>query len=249
MQLQTGTYHGTKGWNAAMPTNLDSPQTLILAFGAKAYETNPHPFEALADAFPQSIIAGCSTAGEIAGDCVNDESVSVAYTRFSGTRLRRAHVEVADAGGSLQAGISLAQQLSGDDRPCAVLIISDGTCVNGTALVQGLTQSLPKGTSIFGGLAGDGSQFSSTWVLDGSAPRRNQICAIGFYGNQLRIGHGCDHGWSDFGPERRITKSEGNVLHELDGKPALDLGAVRVARIERSDVGDHTANPRPRSAA
>ena len=35
--------------------------------------------------------------------------------------------------------------------------------------------------------------------------------------------HGCDGGWSDFGPERRITRSEGNVLFELDGKPALDL--------------------------
>jgi hypothetical protein len=46
---------------------------------------------------------------------------------------------------------------------------------------------------------------------------------VGFYGERLRIGHGCEHGWSDFGPERRITRSEGNVLHELDGKPALDL--------------------------
>ena len=30
-------------------------------------------------------------------------------------------------------------------------------------------------------------------------------------------------GWLDFGPERRITRAEGNVLYELDGKPALDL--------------------------
>ena len=37
------------------------------------------------------------------------------------------------------------------------------------------------------------------------------------------VGSGCDGGWSDFGPERRITRSEGNVLFELDGKPALDL--------------------------
>jgi hypothetical protein len=60
-------------------------------------------------------------------------------------------------------------------------------------------------------------------VLDGTQPRRGHICAVGFYGERLRVGHGCDHGWSDFGPERRITRSQGNVLHELDGKPALDL--------------------------
>ncbi|MBK6863290.1 MAG: hypothetical protein IPG91_06735 [Ideonella sp.] len=37
------------------------------------------------------------------------------------------------------------------------------------------------------------------------------------------MSHGCDGGWSDFGPERRITRSQGNVLYELDGQPALDL--------------------------
>jgi hypothetical protein len=30
-------------------------------------------------------------------------------------------------------------------------------------------------------------------------------------------------GWTPFGPERIITRSEGNVLYELDGKPALSL--------------------------
>ena len=30
-------------------------------------------------------------------------------------------------------------------------------------------------------------------------------------------------GWTPFGPERTITKSDGNVLFEIDGQPALDL--------------------------
>src|SRR6185437_3335733 len=30
-------------------------------------------------------------------------------------------------------------------------------------------------------------------------------------------------GWDEFGPRRRITRSAGNVLYELDGEPALDL--------------------------
>jgi hypothetical protein len=46
---------------------------------------------------------------------------------------------------------------------------------------------------------------------------------VGLYGQRLHAGHGCGGGWSDFGPERRITRSDGNVLYELDGKPALPL--------------------------
>jgi hypothetical protein len=39
----------------------------------------------------------------------------------------------------------------------------------------------------------------------------------------LHITHGSRGGWDIFGPERLITRSENNVLYELDGRPALEL--------------------------
>ncbi len=153
---------------------------------------------------------------------MHDASISVAVTPFDHTRLRRAMTVIDNAGDSFDAGVRLAHQLAGE-RLRAVFVLSDGLCVNGTPLVDGLARHLPSGVSITGGLAGDGSRFAHTWVLDGGQPEANRICAVGFYGERLQVGHGCDGGWSDFGPERRITRSSGNVLHELDGSPALDL--------------------------
>ncbi len=49
------------------------------------------------------------------------------------------------------------------------------------------------------------------------------MSVVGFYGESLRIGIGCNAGWSRFGPPRSVTRSLGNTLHELDGRPALDL--------------------------
>ena len=37
------------------------------------------------------------------------------------------------------------------------------------------------------------------------------------------IGYGSRGGWEGFGPRRRITRSQGNTLLELDGQPALAL--------------------------
>jgi hypothetical protein len=76
---------------------------------------------------------------------------------------------------------------------------------------------------ITGGLAGDGSAFERTWVLAGGQVRTGHVAAVGLYGTRLQVGSGCQGGWMDFGPERTITRSEGNVLFALDGKPALDL--------------------------
>jgi hypothetical protein len=51
------------------------------------------------------------------------------------------------------------------------------------------------------------------------------VAGIGFYGPAIRVGHGSAGGWDLFGPRRRVTRSVGNVLFELDGEPALDLYA------------------------
>lgn len=222
MKLQTVTYRTADGWDSPLPADLDSGQTFVLVFAAPEFGVDPTPFKELAAAFPQSVLVGCSTSGEIAGTQVHDASISVAVARFEHTTLRRASTEVRGAQDSWAAGARLAQQLHAP-RLRAVFVLSDGLHVNGTPLVAGLTQNLPQGVVICGGLAGNGSRFQRTWVLDGAAPAAQRICAIGFYGERLRIGHGHDGGWSDFGPERRITRADGNVLYELDGKPALDL--------------------------
>jgi hypothetical protein len=120
------------------------------------------------------------------------------------------------------AGTRLAAQLPAEGLR-AVFVLSDGVGVNGSPLVAALGRGLPAGVRISGGLAGDGSRFESTWVLAGGQARQGQVCAVGLYGERLRVTGGHEGGWSDFGPLRRITRAEGNVLFELDGRPALDL--------------------------
>jgi hypothetical protein len=86
-----------------------------------------------------------------------------------------------------------------------------------------MAESLPGSVIITGGLAGDGSRFQRTWTLRDRRPASGWVSAVGFYGDRIRIGHGSKSGWDIFGPERAVTRAEGNVLYELDGLPALEL--------------------------
>ncbi len=226
MRVHTRHHFQERGWNEPLPVEDDGPSTLVLAFAAPGLLDDPAPLRGLAAAFPRSVVCGCSTSGEIVGDQVHDASVSVAIARFEHTAMRCVSTPVAGAADSFAAGVRLGAGLVAPEGPLrlrAVFLLSDGLAVNGTALVAGLSSVLPPGTSVTGGLAGDGAAFQRTWVMTGGTPRPGQICAVGLYGERLRVGHGCDAGWSPFGPQRRITRCEGNVLHELDGKPALDL--------------------------
>jgi hypothetical protein len=78
------------GWSSALPFELDSAQTLVLAFCAPDYYDARGPIDELLTAFPRSHVLGCSTAGEIAGAGLRDGSLSCAVMRFAETRLRRA---------------------------------------------------------------------------------------------------------------------------------------------------------------
>jgi hypothetical protein len=80
-----------------------------------------------------------------------------------------------------------------------------------------------QGVLISGGLAADGPRFERTWVLVDGVARVGFVTAVGLAGPDLAVRHGSRGGWDIFGPERLITKSEGNVLYELDGQPALEL--------------------------
>ncbi len=211
-----------RGWSQPLPVHMDSPDTWVLAFGDRALLDAPGALQELAAGFPQSVLMGCSSAGEIADRQVGDGGISVAVTRFHATHLRRASTPLADAAQSAAAGRRLAAQLPAEGLR-AVFLLAGGVAVNGTDLLRGLAAALPEGVAVSGGMAGDGSRFEKTWVLDDGQPREHCVTAVGLYGPQLRMGHGCSGGWTEFGPERRITRAEGNVLYELDGQPALAL--------------------------
>lgn len=201
---------------------MDSVQTLVIVFAAPEYLDQPDALLELIAAFPTSKVVGCSTAGEISGPYVNDTSLSIAVMQFEYSSIDVVSAKIEQAAESFAVGEKLASQLNREDLS-AVFVLSDGLHVNGSELVKGLNSALPRNVVVTGGLAGDGDRFQRTWVIRDRKPENGAITAVGFYGKQLRVTHGSRGGWDNFGPERRVTRSTGNILYELDGKPALDL--------------------------
>lgn len=221
MKVHALRYDPCSGWSGPFP-DVDSPRTLVVVFGGSVYMDEPGPVARLCDAYPRSRVIGCSTAGEIHGDRLDDDSLTVAVVAFERTRLASAAARVEDAAASFEAGASLARQLDDADLR-AVFVLSDGLNVNGSALATGINSVLEPHVVVTGGLAGDGERFERTWVVHEGKPATGWASAVGLYGDHVRYGHGSRGGWDIFGPERTVTRSIGNVLYELDGLPALDL--------------------------
>lgn len=205
-------------------------RTLVLAFGAPelgpADDAPPSWWTELRAAFPDAAIVGGSTSGEIHGERVLDRSVAVTVIDFDTTDVHRVTERVADHACSAAIGRSLGTRLAdaaGSGDLAAVLVVSDGTAVNGTELCAGLQAAVGPRVAVSGGLAGDGDRFAATWIADDHAVQGGVVTAVGLVGPDLEVRHGSQGGWFPFGPERTVSFSDDGVLHELDGRPALDL--------------------------
>jgi len=222
MHVETCSIKTGSSFSPASLSTLDSEETLVLLFGAPDLIDTPHRIREVVDACPRSHVMGCSTAGEIHGCEIFDDSIAVAAVRFDHTPIRTAHAAVHSPNDSYAAGRAIAAQLRQPSLR-GVLVLSDGLNVNGSELVKGLNDTLGEAVVVTGGLAGDGTHFKRTWVLKDRTPQSGYVTAVGFYGDHIRLGHGSKGGWDKFGPERQVTKSIGNVLYELDGRAALGL--------------------------
>ena len=221
MKIEQRKWCADQGWSPE-PSAHDERVSLILAFGGKQILADPTPLADLCKAYPKAAVVGCSTAGEIAGTSVSDDSLVTTAITFEHSRVQAVQLALDEVADSYEAGRRLALDLP-DEGLVHVIVIADGTLVNGSALVRGLNDHLPDGIQVTGGLAGDGERFEETVVFVGCEPKVGLIAAIGLYGERLRVGFGSLGGWDPFGPDRLITRSEGNVLFELDGRSALGL--------------------------
>ena len=221
MLVRTHRYEKEEGWGEPLPVD-GGTTDLLICFGSPEMVDETSPFRDLGEAFPDAVITGCSTAGEILGRELYDDSVVVAAVDFDSTRIRSSSAPVTVAS-SFETGALLARDLAEPGGLRGMFVLSDGLDINGSELTRGINSVVPEGVPVTGGLAGDGDRFSRTWVLVDGKPTEGHVTAVGFYGESVRIGHGSKGGWTMFGPERLVTRSEGNVLYELDGQPALRL--------------------------
>lgn len=164
-------------------------------------------------------LVGCTTDGEISTSGFTVSSAVLAGIVTDRVRFRAASVTGLRTD-SERAGRELAKKLPADARH--VQLLSDGLTGNGCALVRGMNLSLGPRVVVSGGTAGDARMFKQTWQFEGNRVLTDSAVAIAMSGD-FEVGTGVRSGWFPAGATKKVTRSRGNVVYELDGEPALSV--------------------------
>ncbi len=194
-----------------------------MVFGNRYALEDQDVFAEIKNLFPDGEIIIGSSCAEISSDTVNENSITITAIEFekSSFIIKTSNVLNKDLD-SYKTGNELINQFP-EEGLKYVFVVSEGSFINGSQLTRGMSASTDDNIVITGGLCGDDTRFEKTIAGYNENPKPGEIVAVGFYGETLDISFSIHGGWTPFGPERVVTKSEGNTLYELDGKPALDL--------------------------
>src|SRR5918997_1638352 len=218
---------------ALKKAGVDRPD-FVFMFGSIGYD-QPSLLRAVREATGGAPLTGCSAEGTINGDEADESNFSVVVTAISSEEQRWHH---GIASGLLEddsraVGQRVAQELlphlSSDT--IGMFVFPDGRLDFGVA-----RDNLD---NFFAGLEGNLSdeRFLPLWggganYYDNPGGQAYQYCddevitdgvSYALLSGKARAGWAISHGCIPIGGERKVTRSEGNVIYEIDGKPAMEV--------------------------
>lgn len=190
----------------------------------------------------QALLVGASTAGEIttAGPAPR-HSVAVMALHAPSMRFYAGVGEniKADARAAGKAAAAAVKQAAGDDTLKTFAMLPDVLVGNGAEIVRGVLDELGEHFPVVGGAAGDDFEFKQTYQYLNDTVYSGAVVGLGMSGD-FKFGVGVKHGWIPIGLPMKVTKSEGSVLHELNGKPAIKIYEDYFGEEEASQLKNDT---------
>lgn len=207
------------GWSNALQQEAEAQ--LCLVFGSRlTLESDQDAYQQLRALYPTAAIVTASTAGNIIDEELIDDAIIATAIHFKHTNIRT-HLFALTAAPASELGERIARHFDASDLSAVLLFSATG--INAGQLLAGINGVFGGRVPVSGGVAGDDYRFERTLIGLNDNLNEGQIVVIGLYGAAIKVAHGSKGGWDTFGPIRKVTRCEGNILYEIDGKPALDL--------------------------
>lgn len=106
---------------------------------------------------------------------------------------------------------------------CSTGINQKGEFFKGEEMVTPLKQYLGLEKIFFGGMAGDDWMLNGSFVFSNNKETDYGMVALVLNADKINLKGMAVTGWKPLGIKRTVTKSKGNLLYEVDDKPALEL--------------------------
>jgi hypothetical protein len=173
-------------------------------------------------------LAGCSAEGTIDGDDADESDFSVVVTAISSDELRWHNGFAKGLSGDSRA---VGQRVAADLRPhlsndtIGLFVLPDGLALNLEHLFAGLEENLvhERFLPLWGGGAGNNFSVEAPTYQYCDDELVSDGVTYALLSGKAQATWAISHGLMPIGSARTVTRSQGNVIYEIDGKPATEV--------------------------
>ena len=207
--------------------HLDDPEipaNFVLVFSTVHY-SRIESLEIIQETFPQAKIVGCSTSGLILSKTIETRGISILATSSQDIRFETNCLKDISEKNITTASQEFADQCLrsfGAHRRQLSMLLCDGLLEEGPVLLKSLREKLGQLSLILGAGSSDNFQYAKTYQYFQNEVLTNAAINI-VIGGQMTIGFSNQHGWKPLGKPRAVTKVDGNIIREINGKKAISL--------------------------
>jgi len=180
--------------------------------------------KAFANALPGVELAGCTTDGEVAGPEGFLED-SVVITLFGSDDIDFTvgigHGATADPRAATATAVADAKSKT-EKASAFCVALPEGIGPDISEIVGGLRAALGEDFPIVGGASGDQLRFRGTRQFCNTDVTSDSVVVLIMSG-PLVYSCGMSTGYTALGNRHKVTKAAGSTIHEIDGKPAIQL--------------------------
>ncbi len=124
---------------------------------------------------------------------------------------------------SFDFGKRIGEKVNSFFSDASFLVGGSGLTLDGQMFVEGIMDVAGKNVTMYGGLAGDDAKFEKTFVFTESQITENGAVVLAFDKKHVKMSGLATSGWVGLGAELKVTRSEGNIVYEIDNQPALEV--------------------------
>ena len=211
---------------ALQKAGVDRPDFVVM-FGSIGYDQHSL-VRAVREATGGAPLTGCSVEGTIDGDEADESNFSVLVTAISSDELRwhnglATGLSADSCALGKRVAKDLLRHLSADT--IGLFVFPDGLTYDIDNFFAGLEGDLPseRFLPIWGGGAGNNLNLGKPTYQYCDDEVVSDAISYALLSGEARPAWAIDHSLIPIGGERIVTRSQGNVIYEIDGNPATEV--------------------------
>ncbi len=234
METIIGTGFSTKddpfqaGQHAALQArqNILRPSPKLIIVFSSIHFRSPKLLEGIYSVFGNNTcLLGGTGAGVITSTGIHKYGVVILAVQSQKISFSTAAVHDINKSFPRESGSQFARQalknLQTKTREMA-LVFFDGLTEQGSELLGGIKEVFGRSFPIIGGSTADNLRFAKTYQYFNKEVLNNALIGTILAGDGV-FGYGVRHGWQPLGRAHTVTSSRGNVINEIEHKPAVEI--------------------------